>query len=158
MSSLVTILLWFAAIGCGVMAGVYFAFSTFIMTAFGRVDSVHGRAAMNAINATILGSLFMPVLRYDAGRGDRSDPSVLHMSQLGMTAMLAAGLIYVIGRFACTAIFNVPMNNELTRAGADDALWARYLNDWTFWNHLRTIASTIASGLFIFALLRLVDN
>jgi uncharacterized membrane protein len=42
MSSFVTILLWFAAIGCGVMAGVYFAFSTFIMTAFGRIDPAHG--------------------------------------------------------------------------------------------------------------------
>jgi uncharacterized membrane protein len=56
-----------------------------------------------------------------------------------------------------TVIFNVPLNNELARADpahADTAaVWARYLSDWTFWNHVRTIASTAASALFIAALL-----
>ena len=33
MRALVTSLLWFSAVGCGLMAGLYFAFSTFIMTA-----------------------------------------------------------------------------------------------------------------------------
>jgi len=60
MSHLITGLLWVGAIGCGLLAGLYFAFSTFIMTALGRIDQAHGVSAMNAINATILGSLFMP--------------------------------------------------------------------------------------------------
>jgi uncharacterized membrane protein len=51
----------------------------------------------------------------------------------------------------------VPLNNELARADpayADTAaVWTRYLRDWTFWNHVRTIASTAASALFIAALL-----
>lgn len=45
-------LLWFSAVGCGLMAGVYFAFSTFIMTALGRLDQAAGIAAMNAIMST----------------------------------------------------------------------------------------------------------
>src|SRR5262245_27289109 len=55
-----TALLWFAAIGCGLLAGLYFAFSTFIMSALGRIQQVHGVSAMNSINSTILHSLFMP--------------------------------------------------------------------------------------------------
>jgi uncharacterized membrane protein len=53
-------------------------------------------------------------------------------------------------------IFNVPLNNAL--AAADPAspeaasLWARYLTDWTLWNHVRTVASTAACALFIAAL------
>jgi uncharacterized membrane protein len=47
MESFITILLWFSAIGCGLIAGLYFAFSTFIMTAFDRIGQVHGVAAMN---------------------------------------------------------------------------------------------------------------
>lgn len=35
MQILVPGLLWFSAIGCGLLAGLYFAFSTFIMTALG---------------------------------------------------------------------------------------------------------------------------
>jgi uncharacterized membrane protein len=27
-------------------------------------------------------------------------------------------------------------------------LWAKYLNDWTFWNHVRTIAALAAAALF----------
>jgi len=34
---LVPALLWTSAIGCGLMAGVYFAFSAFIMTSLGRI-------------------------------------------------------------------------------------------------------------------------
>jgi uncharacterized membrane protein len=31
-------------------------------------------------------------------------------------------------------------------------LWARYLVDWTFWNHVRTAASFAAMACFIAAL------
>lgn len=43
-------MLWFSAIGCGVMSGIYFAFSTFIMASFARLAPDAGIAAMNAIN------------------------------------------------------------------------------------------------------------
>jgi uncharacterized membrane protein len=40
-------------------------------------------------------------------------------------------------------------------SGAEGAsLWARYLKDWTFWNHVRTIASLAASVLFMAVLVR----
>lgn len=39
-------LLWGSAIGCGLMAGVYFAFSTFVMTSLGRLAPPAGAAAM----------------------------------------------------------------------------------------------------------------
>ena len=57
----ITGLLWFSAVGCGLLAGLYFAFSTFIMTALGRIGQVPGIMAMNAINTTIVQSLFMPI-------------------------------------------------------------------------------------------------
>ena len=74
----------------------------------------------------------------------------------GTVAMLAGGLIYVLGMFVLTIVFNVPLNDALAAADpsrpAGAALWARYLKDWTFWNHVRTAASLIASALFIFAI------
>ena len=57
----VTVLLWFSAIGCGLLAGLYFAFSAFIMTALGRIGQAAGIAAMNAINVVIVQSLFLPI-------------------------------------------------------------------------------------------------
>ena len=32
------------------------------------------------------------------------------------------------------------------------SLWARYLTDWTLWNHVRTVSSTLACALFIAAI------
>jgi uncharacterized membrane protein len=93
-------LLWFSAVGCGLLAGLYSAFSAFNMTALGRIGQMAGISAMNAIN--------------------------------------------------------VPLNNALAAVdpSSPDAasLWARYLTDWTLWNHVRTAASTGACVLFISAI------
>ena len=51
-------LLWFSAIGCGLIAGIYFAFSTFVMTSLARLGPAAGFATMNAINVEIVKSLF----------------------------------------------------------------------------------------------------
>jgi uncharacterized membrane protein len=158
MTQLVTSgLLWFSAIGCGLVAGVYFAFSTFIMTALGRIDQAHGVSAMNAINSTILHSLFMPLFfGTTLASLILAGMTVFRWGEPGATATLAGGLIYVAGMFLCTMLFNVPLNNALAGvdpAGAEAALvWAHYLKDWTLWNHVRTLASTAACALYIAAL------
>lgn len=70
--------------------------------------------------------------------------------------MIAGGGLYVIGMFVVTMVFNVPLNNALAAlqpsAPEAGAVWAAYLKDWTFWNHVRTVASVVASGLFVAAL------
>jgi len=156
MRTLITLLLWFSAIGCGLIAGLYFAFSAFVMKALGRLDDTQGVAAMRSINSTILGSLFMPLFfGTTIAAGALAVLALFRFGAPGGPAMLAGGLIYVIGMFVCTVVFNVPLNNELARveAPADAAaVWSRYLQDWTFWNHVRTLASTAACGLFIAAL------
>jgi uncharacterized membrane protein len=153
----ITCTLWFGAIGCGLLAGLYFAFSAFIMTALGSIEQAQGIAAMNSINSTILGSLFMPFFY-----GTTLASFILAMNGLvrrgepGAMAMLASGLIYVAGMFLCTIVFNVPLNNALAAVdpanGAAAPVWARFLKDWTFWNHVRTISSAASSALYIAAI------
>jgi len=150
-------LLWFSALGCGVMAGVYFAFSTFIMTSLGRLDQVAGIAAMNAINVDIVRSLFMPLFLGTTVAGAALVVmGALRLSEPGAVSMIAAGSLYVLGMFVVTMAFNVPMNDALAAvqpsAPEAGAVWASYLKDWVFWNHVRTIASVVASALFIAAL------
>lgn len=150
----ITALLWFSAIGCGLIAGLYFAFSAFIMTALGRVDQVQGATAMNSINSTILGSLFMPLFfGTTIASAALAAIAALRWNDPGAALLLAGGIVYVVGMFVCTVVYNVPLNNELARAGAGSTeVWARYLKDWTFWNHVRTVASTAATALFIAAI------
>jgi len=154
---LITGLLWFSAIGCGLLAGLYFAFSAFIMTALDRIGQASGIAVMNAINVTIVQSLFMPIfLGTTAASAALAVIGLLRWSEPGAMAMVTGGVLYVLGMFIVTMIFNVPLNNAL--AVADPAsqeaasLWARYLTDWTLWNHVRTMSSTVACALFIAAI------
>jgi uncharacterized membrane protein len=46
-------------IGSGIVAGVFFAFSSFVMVALGRISPVQGIAAMNSINVTVINPGFM---------------------------------------------------------------------------------------------------
>jgi uncharacterized membrane protein len=47
---------------------------------------------------------------------------------------------------------NIPLNDALAVVNPDSAegatLWAKYLTDWTFWNHIRTAAAVLAAVLF----------
>ena len=154
---LTTGLLWFSALGCGVMAGVYFAFSTFIMTSLDRLDQTAGIAAMNAINVDIVRSLFMPLFLGTTVAGAALVAmGALRFSEPGAVSMIAGGALYVVGMFVVTAVFNVPLNDALAAVKPSTpeagAVWASYLKDWVFWNHVRTIASGVASALFITAL------
>jgi uncharacterized membrane protein len=154
---LTTGLLWIAAIGCGVIAGLFFTFSTFVITALDRTGYANGIVAMNSINVVILKSLFIPVF-YATTLASLllAGLSLFQWRDGGATALLAGGIIYVVGMFGVTVIFNVPLNNALAAtdpSSADAAgMWARYVRDWNLWNHVRTIASLIAAILFVFAL------
>lgn len=155
--SIVIVLLWIAAISSGLMAGVYFAFSGFIMQAFREIDPSHSLAAMKAINVSILRSLFMPVFFVS------SIVSLLliifaivYWGEAGTQLILVTGVVYFVGMFICTLMFNVPLNNTLLKIerSSDNAsiIWSRYLRVWTRWNHLRSLSSLTAFILCIWLL------
>lgn len=117
-----TALLWFNAIGCGVMAGVYFTFSTFVMTALARTSPAAGIAAMNSINLVIVRSLFMPLfMATTLSAAALAVLALLRWSEPGALAMLLGGALYVLGMFIVTIIFNVPLNDALAAADPGSA-------------------------------------
>jgi uncharacterized membrane protein len=150
-------LLWSSAIGCGLMAGVYFAFSAFIMTSLGRIAPAAGVAAMNATNVDIVKSPFiLAFLVTTLTAAGLAILGVTRRGQPGSALMVMGGVIYVAGMFIVTMAVNQPMNEALM--GVDPAspqgvaYWSRYVTEWTMWNHVRTVASTVAMGMFIAAL------
>jgi uncharacterized membrane protein len=50
-----------SAIGCGLIAGVFFAFSTFVMQALRRLPGAEGMPAMQSINVVVLNPIFLGV-------------------------------------------------------------------------------------------------
>jgi uncharacterized membrane protein len=150
--AMVSGLLWLAAIGCGLMAGIYFAFSTFIVRALAGLGHAQGAAAMNAINADIVRSWFLPLfLGTTLASLALAGLGLFRIGTPGALAMAGGGLAYVFGMFLVTMVFSVPLNNALA-AGATEPLWEQYVRQWMLWNHVRTFASTGACGLFILAL------
>jgi len=151
-----TMLLWFNAIGCGLMAGLFFAFSTFIMKALGRIAPAAGIAAMNSINDGILRSLFMPLFwSTTVASAALAVLAIAVWNEAGAKAMLTGGVVYLLGMFVCTVAIEVPLNNQL-KSSADSestlSMWRRYLVLWTKWNHVRTVSCVLSCALFIWAL------
>lgn len=146
-----------AALGCGLVAGVFFAFSTFVMPAFARLQPPQGIAAMQSINITAINPLFMIALLGTAFACLFLVVSVLFKwHQPSALHLLAGSLLYLVGAIGVTIAFNVPLNYDLAIVKPDSSegatLWATYLTDWTFWNHVRTIAAIAAAALFTISL------
>jgi uncharacterized membrane protein len=145
------------ALGCGVMGGVFFAFSVAVMPALGRIPAPQGIAAMQSVNRVIINPVFMLVFL-----GTAVACLVVGIRQIVSPQcwfLLAGALLSVVGSFGVTIACNVPLNNALDAADPDSeagaALWARYLRVWTAWNHVRTIACLAAAGLLTAALAEL---
>ena len=150
-------LIFTAVLGSALVAGIFFAFSSFVMRALGLLPQDQGIAAMKAISVTVINPWFFLAF---FGTGEVYLAIVL--LALGSAAgaylayLLAGSALYLLGCLLVTMAFNVPLNNQLASADPDspaaEALWAHYLSRWTLWNHVRTAASLAAAGLFAIAL------
>jgi uncharacterized membrane protein len=149
------VLVFAAAIGSGLIAGIFYAFSSFVMPALARLPAEQGAAAMKSINITVITPSFMIVF---VGTAlvclVLAGGSLLWWSGMRAGLVLAASLLYVVGCFGVTMVFNVPLNDQLEAVAPAQAadLWARYLEVWTMWNHVRTAAPLLGTMLFIAAL------
>lgn len=145
------------ALGCGVVAGVFFTFSSFVMAALRRLPPPQGIAAMQSINVTAVTPLFMAAFMGTGVASLGVGLWALFGSGDSPTALLLGGAAcYIVGSIVVTIAGNVPMNNRLDRLdpeAPESALyWNIYLTRWTNLNHVRTIASLTATVLFTLAL------
>lgn len=153
---LIFLLALFSVTGSSLIAGLFFAFSSFMMTALSRIPNEQGINAMQSINATILNPTFGALFTGTALTSIvLTVLSILRWGEPGSIYLLAAGLLYLTG-FIVTMAFNVPLNDALAAvdpaSSAGSEVWNAYLSKWTAWNHVRTITSIGAMILFVFAL------
>jgi uncharacterized membrane protein len=158
MSDASTALTFVAAIGCALVGGVFFAFSTFVMQGLDRLRPGAAVASMQEINRTAVTPAFMTLLFGTALLCLAA--AIVALAELGESGAglrLAGAVAYLLGTIAVTMLFNVPRNDELEAAdpaAADaDAAWRRYRSVWVRWNHVRTVASTAAAVGLIAGLL-----
>jgi len=157
MERLVYIATFAAALGSGVVAGVFFAFSTFVMGALGRLPQAAGISAMQSINIVVINPVFLSVFIGTAIVSVAlTIAALIGWAPPRSLYLVAGGVLYFAGCFLVTMLCNVPLNDALAAVAPDSAegakMWARYLTEWTNWNSVRTAASLAASAFFILAL------
>ena len=160
MFEFIIVLSFASALGSGLIAGAFFAFSAFIMRALGKLPAHEGIAAMQSINIVVINPWFMIVFLGTVVTSlVLAVMSVMNWSHAGSGYLLAGCLLYIVGTFLVTMVLNVPLNNAIAAAdpaSADGAaVWRNYLTNWTLWNTVRTVASTLAMAAFILGLVSL---
>jgi uncharacterized membrane protein len=156
---LISILTFASGLGCGLIAGVFFAFSAFVMKALARLSPAQGIAAMQSINIVVINPAFFTVFfGTAAGCVFLAISSLSRWQKPGAFYLLIGSLLYLCGTILVTVFFNVPRNDALAAvdpAKSDGArLWADYVVSWTAWNHVRTVAALAAAALLTIALCR----
>lgn len=144
--------------GSGVVAGIFFAFSTFVMRALKQLPDSEGISAMQRINITVINPLFMlAFLGTPAVCVYLLITAAIDLDRNGSGYLIAGSILHLVGTFFVTLAFNVPRNNALAKVDpnseSSSATWSKYLSEWTMWNHIRTIASLGSTVLLSLAVL-----
>jgi uncharacterized membrane protein len=124
MSTQLVTLITFAAIGSGIVGGVFFAFSTFIMKSLDRLPPAQSISAMNAINKAAPNGWFMTALFGTAFACIAIGiAAIVRWGKPGSTYLLVGSAIYLIC-VILTMAYHVPRNNILAEVdpGGVDAL------------------------------------
>ncbi len=142
-----------AALGCGLIGGVFYAFSTFVMKALARRPPAEGIAAMQSINVAVLNRWFLVPFFGTGLICAAAAVAALLDGPVATAAWTAAGaVLYIGGTLGVTVKCNVPRNNALASLAPQDpasaAYWSRYVAEWTAWTHVRTAAALAAAFLY----------
>jgi uncharacterized membrane protein len=145
-----------AALGCGIVGGVFFAFSVFVMKALGRLPPSKGISAMQSINTAAPAPWFMAAL-FGTGLAcvALAISALFRLDEPDAVFLLVGGALYLV-TIVLTIVFHIPRNDALAIVDPDStdgaSYWSYYLSAWTTWNHARTISSVAAAAALTVAL------
>ncbi|MFI6906167.1 DUF1772 domain-containing protein [Nonomuraea sp. NPDC050394] len=156
MKLLQSVILLISAISTGLMAGLFAGFSYSVMPGLNRSSDRTMVEAMQNINKAILNptfmSLFMGSIPLIALAG------VLAWQGYGKPALpwIIAALVLYLVAFLITSGVNVPLNDQLAKAGDAQHLAAareRFESKWVLWNNIRALVHVAAFGCLAWALI-----
>ena len=145
-----------AGLASALVAGVFQAFSDFVMRGLILAQPAGGIESMQHINRTVFRSAFLatflalvPITVVLAGY------AWFRLSGSGQVLIIAAALIYVSTVFLVTVMGNVPMNERLDALAYASleakTYWSTYGRVWTLWNHVRTLGSVATAVCLLLA-------
>ncbi len=156
-ASILNLVILVTALGAGLIGGVFYGFSSFVMKSLAALPPAQGVAAMQSINVVVINPWFLtPFVGTAIVSGVLLILSLLRWHDAGSGWLIAGSLLYIVGCFGVTAAFNIPLNDAIaavTPTSADAAtLWSTFVPNWTTWNTVRSVASLAAATAFILAL------
>jgi uncharacterized membrane protein len=147
---MVTLLAIVTCAGAGLIGGVFFAFSAFVMKALTELPDEQGITAMQRINVVVLDPLFLGVFLGTAILAATCTFAAFYARGSASSLLLfIAGMSYLVGSVGVTMAFNVPRNERLARLPSASpeaaAYWPAYVREWLVWNHVRAAASIVSA-------------
>lgn len=139
----------------GLVAGLFAGFAYAVMPGLSRSDDHTFVEAMQKINVAILNGWFM--FCFVGGLLLTAAALLLHLrSGNGVLPWIIAALVLYLAMFVITGTVNVPLNDELARAGehlSDPSVArAHFESRWVTWNIVRAIVTTMAFTALVYAL------
>lgn len=139
-----------ATLTTGLIAGVFYAYATSVMTALGQSDDRTFIDVMQKINVVIINPWFM--LGFLGTVGFTVLAAALHLGKDNRTALIWIGIALALNviAFFITSGLNVPLNNQLADAGdvgrIQDlaAVRSQFESSWVAWNIVRAVLHTLA--------------
>jgi uncharacterized membrane protein len=143
--------------GCGLVAGVCFAFSAFVMPGLDRLPAAQAIAAMQSINkAAVTPAFMLAFLGSTIVCVGLAIWSLASRAEGPAAWALAGSVLFGLGVIVVSFAANIPLNDALDAVDphAADAAerWRAYYRDWMPWNHVRAATGITATGLLALAL------
>jgi uncharacterized membrane protein len=144
------------AVGSGLLGGVFFTFSTFVMSGLRRIPAPAGITAMQSINRQApTPPLMLLLLGTSAACVVLAVVAIVRWGSTTATLALIGALLAIVP-MVLTGTYHVPRNDALALVdpnGPEAAeAWRHYLAQWVPWNHLRTLASLAGATLLTISL------
>lgn len=139
-----------ATVSTGLMAGLFYSFSIAVMRGLRRADDRTFVTSMQRINEGIQNVAFAPGFFGAMVFTTRAAMTQRRLGNKVALRWIVAALVLYLLTVGITMGINVPLNNELAKAGDADripdlaAVRARFEGRWVLFNVLRTLLSTAA--------------
>ena len=157
------IVLLFATLATGMMAGIFFTWTNAVKPGIGKLTDMGYLESLQAMNKVILNPMFygvffaaavlIPVVTF---LNYNSQPTFVFKLLIGASA------IYFIGVFLVTLLGNIPLNNilentDLSKITAFEAQELRGIVEkkWNFYNLIRTLTSFVSFVILLITLIKI---
>jgi uncharacterized membrane protein len=141
-----------ALVGTALMGGLFFAFSTTVMSSLQRMPAGQGATAMNIINVRIQNPLFLLVFLGTALACLVLAVLAFVQDTPGRWWLVVGAVLYIVGVIVISFAINIPLNDKLAavdpNSAAGAAEWLSYLAKWNPSNNIRAIACVLAVVAF----------